>query len=401
MNIQELRSFRLSDAVKFHDQLNPLLFDGDKLDPQVREQLLAIAQDFMEHMGLDELKVSDIRLYGSNAAYSYTPHSDIDLHILVDMSKISNDEVYAELFNAKKTVYNDSHDITVHDIPVELYIQDDADVVKSLGEYSVMRDQWVKFPVKRRAELSQHHTRQKYQKLLALIKLALKSSDLEQIENLIWTLKRYRQAGLSAGGEFSPENVAYKALRNRKAVDALYRHRDRLHSKDLSIIDEPGTKKDSLNEFDPGEDGLSPFKLFKGDRYRYDLIDTFNTLQDAREELEFQRHLGADSGRVDYYKIEDATGRQVDGFDPDEAYDAMTSNIQYRMGQPKESQQLEECSGYIPSESERDDPRWERALSVDVHPNTMKQQVKAMGLGNITRAGIPPTLRVNGKTGQR
>jgi hypothetical protein len=51
-----------------------------------------------------------------------------------------------------------------------------------------------------------------------------------------------------------------------------------------------------------------------------------------------------------------------------------------------------EASGYIPSESEKNDPRWERALSIDVHPDTMKKQAKKFGW-KISRAGIPPLLR--------
>lgn len=296
MNINDIETFSTEDSIKFHNTLNPVLFTDERMNKDVRDQLIDIAKDFMEHMGLDELKVSDVRVYGSNAAYTYTPFSDIDLHILVDMSKISNDPVYQELFNSKKTVYNDAHDITIHGISVELYIQDDKEQVKSLGEYSVLRDKWVKFPVKRRANLDQHSSSQKYQKLLALTRLALRSQDLDSVENLISTIKRYRQAGLAAGGEFSPENIAYKALRNRKAVDALYRHRNSLHSEALSI-----------------------------------------------------------------------------------------------------DEQINECSGYIPSESERNDPRFERALSIDVHPDTMKRQAKAMGLGNIRRDGRPQTLRGDGK----
>jgi len=51
-----------------------------------------------------------------------------------------------------------------------------------------------------------------------------------------------------------------------------------------------------------------------------------------------------------------------------------------------------EASGYIPSEGEKNDPRWERALSIDVHPDTMKKQAKKFGW-KISRAGIPPLLR--------
>ena len=54
---------------------------------------------------------------------------------------------------------------------------------------------------------------------------------------------------------------------------------------------------------------------------------------------------------------------------------------------------ITEASGYIPSEAQKDDPRWSYALTKDVRPDTMKKGAKAMGLGDISRAGIPPLLR--------
>jgi hypothetical protein len=42
-------------------------------------------------------------------------------------------------------------------------------------------------------------------------------------------------------------------------------------------------------------------------------------------------------------------------------------------------QELVECSGYIPKNAEEaKDPRWSRALSVDVHPDTMKKEIAVM-----------------------
>ena len=101
MNLKELDSFKLNDAVSFHDELNPAIFMGDTMKPKVREQLLIIAQDFIDHLGINHLDIADITVSGSNAAYSYTDHSDIDLHILVDMGKLNNDVIYRELFDAK------------------------------------------------------------------------------------------------------------------------------------------------------------------------------------------------------------------------------------------------------------------------------------------------------------
>ena len=57
---------------------------------------------------------------------------------------------------------------------------------------------------------------------------------------------------------------------------------------------------------------------------------------------------------------------------------------------------LKEASGYIPSEAEKNDPRFKTALTVDIHPNTMKQNAKKLG-SKISRAGIPPILKPSGK----
>lgn len=235
MNFNELDTFNLNDAVNFHDKLNPALFAGDKLKAVVRAQLLLIAQDFVEHLGIPHLDISDITLSGSNAAYTYTSHSDVDLHILIDMSKLSDDAVYKELFDAKKTVYNDTHNILIDGYEVELYVQDSRDPVISLGEYSVVKNSWIKLPRKRRATVDQVATRLKYSKLHKLGEYAMKSSDPEKIRNVLRTIKKYRQVGLDNGGEFSPENLAFKILRHKGIIKKLYNRLQSFHDKKLSL----------------------------------------------------------------------------------------------------------------------------------------------------------------------
>lgn len=235
MNLKELNSFKLSDAVTFHDKLNPKLWNSTKLRPEVRDQLLKIAEDFLQELGVHDLDVKDITISGSNAAYSYTKYSDLDLHILVDMGNLPTNEVYRELFTAKKTIYNDTHDITIHKIPVELYVQDSREPVVSLGEYSVMNDEWIRIPTKRRSDFDQTATKSKYEKLLGLIEIALQSKKYSKVKHIIDTIKRYRQAGLDKGGEFGPENLAYKMLRSQGYITKLYELRDKLHSEKLSF----------------------------------------------------------------------------------------------------------------------------------------------------------------------
>ena len=293
MDLKELDSFKMSDAVTFHTELNPKLFRGQYLRPEVERQLKIIAEDFIEEMGLSDIHVDDITISGSNAAFSYTDHSDLDLHLLVDMSKLSNDKMYLELFDAKKTIYNDSHDITIRKIPVELYIQDSNQPVISTGEYSILHNKWIRVPSKRRANFDQNATVAKYEKLEKLINLALKSNDIRKVSNVLKKIKQYRQAGLDKGGEFGPENLAFKAIRTQGLLTKLYDLRDKLHSKRLSI------------------------------------------------------------------------------------------EGQYA---------AESASGYIPSNAQKNDPRYKTALTVDIKPDTMQKNAAKLG-SKISRAGIPPLLR--------
>jgi len=235
MKIKTLESFKLSDAVKFHYDLNPKLWRGNRLDPAVRKQLIVIAKDFLTELGVKDLAVEDITISGSNAAYSYTPHSDLDLHLVVDMSKLPNDEIYKELFNAKKILYNDSHDIKIKGIPIELYVQDSKQVHHSLGEYSLLQNKWLRIPKKERANFDQRASKAKYDKLNDLVTRALRFKKSEQVDKALKIIKQYRQAGLDKGGEFSPENLAFKAIRKQGFIQDLYKLRDELHSKELSI----------------------------------------------------------------------------------------------------------------------------------------------------------------------
>ena len=43
MNITELDSYNLADAVKFNDELNPAIWSSNQMKPEVRSALLAIA----------------------------------------------------------------------------------------------------------------------------------------------------------------------------------------------------------------------------------------------------------------------------------------------------------------------------------------------------------------------
>jgi len=243
MNIHELDSYDLGDAVKFNDRLNPRIWGADeKMRPEVREQLLKIADDFREFLGIN-VEVKDITVSGSNAAYTYTPHSDIDLHLVVDLPQADASEVYRELFDAKKYAYNDQHDIKIGGYDVELYVQDANKKHVSQGIYSIINNDWVSVPKRRRPDVDDISVRSKFEDLGHRIEAAVASQDYEKISAMADKIKEYRQAGLDAHGEFGPENLAFKILRTQGLIKKLYDARNAAKDQLLSLDERRKKKK--------------------------------------------------------------------------------------------------------------------------------------------------------------
>ena len=239
MDINELESFKLSDAVKFNKTLNPRLWGRDEhLLPEVREKLMAIADDFREFLGVDGLDVKDVTISGSNAAYTYTPHSDIDLHLVVNTPDGKNSDVYRELFDAKKYQYNDQHNYKIGGYDVELYVQDADQVHHSQGIYSVSNNDWVSVPRRRRPEVDDMSVRSKFEDIGHRIEQAVASGDPAQLEAIAAKVKHMRQAGLDSTGEFGPENLAFKALRTQGLLDQLSTARSAVKDQELSIAEQ-------------------------------------------------------------------------------------------------------------------------------------------------------------------
>jgi hypothetical protein len=238
MNIQELQSYNLADAVQFNDQLNPRIWQDKKMLPEVRQRLLAIAADFSEFLGLGELELKDITVSGSNASYTYTPHSDIDLHLVVDLPVADSSDVYRELFDAKKFQYNQLHNITIGGYEVELYVENANSPPVSQGSYSVLHDHWIGYPRQRPATVNDNAVRSKYEDLSQRIEQAVDSGDADVIDNLAAKIRRMRQAGLDQHGELGPENLAYKMLRTQGAIGRLYKARTAARDRELSLAEQ-------------------------------------------------------------------------------------------------------------------------------------------------------------------
>jgi hypothetical protein len=227
-----MRFTELSElAVPYNDTLNPVLWKDDHLRTEVRYKLLLIAKHFAQFLNVTQLHLKDITISGSNASFGYSEYSDIDLHLIVDIT----DPNMAELFNAKKNNYNFKYDLKIKDIAVEVYVQDSKQPHYSAGIYSIIHENWINDPKHRPPSVSEEEVESKANTYQSQIDQALQSSNLTLATDTLDDIARLRKASLEKGGEFSVENLAFKLLRSNGKIDNLRKHIDKLQSADLSL----------------------------------------------------------------------------------------------------------------------------------------------------------------------
>jgi predicted nucleotidyltransferase len=227
----KLREFATTLAQPLNPTLNPKLWIGDDLQLAVRERLLRIAAEFERFVNAD-LTVKDITVTGSNAAYAYTAHSDIDLHLIVAGTPTAEER---ELFTAKKALWALEHDIRIRGLPVECYIQGESEPHHSTGIYSVKDELWLIEPQRDKPKIDDQAVRAKTTELAHLIRSSLESQDRTQAEAVKQRVVQMRKAGLSKTGEWSTENQTFKSLRRMGLIDQLTAHIRRLQDQELSL----------------------------------------------------------------------------------------------------------------------------------------------------------------------
>ena len=438
MNFHDLDNYNLADAVKFHHRLNPRLWGKDEhLLPDVRDKLLAIASDFQEFLGVDDLNIQDITISGSNAAYSYTRHSDIDLHLVVDMP---DDPVYQELFAAKKYQYNAEHDIKIADVPVELYVQPSDQKHVSQGIYSVKNGDWTQVPQRRRASVDDSCVQHKTADLDARIHSAIRSGDADAVNQLWEKIRTMRQTGLEKNGEFGCENIAFKLLRNSGCLTKLKKAKTAIQDRELSLAREPAPRK-KMNygmrdywypgtayagqdhpagtESEQVDESADPDQLKKIlHRFYASCVDKLQLKNPPQLRLETTPDWSQENGSFGQYESEtntlilathgrhvldilrtmahEMTHRQQDERNPlptdagetgspyEDQANAMAGRImrQWAEEQPEmfDGVTLEEASGYIPTRKQARDPRFVMALTRDVRPGAVGKEANKLGL---------------------
>ena len=220
-------------------ELDLKIWQGNKLNKNISKRLMRIARGFLDgiekpvhHEAGDGSMVAlmeDLRFTGSLANYNWSKYSDIDLHIVVDFSKIDeNIELVKAFFDEVRMRWNELHDIMIYGYEVEIYVENVGEVHKSTGIYSIANNDWIIVPSPEKVEFDYDLARKKADAITVEINMIEKFltkkpyAAIKSIERLKRKIRRTRRAGLhSPLQEYSAENIAFKILRREEALEKL------------------------------------------------------------------------------------------------------------------------------------------------------------------------------------
>lgn len=224
-DFEPIKSFYLQD------ELNPKVWETeDKVNQEIREELLQIAEDFLEQLEIGDIDIDDIVLTGSLANFNWSDYSDFDLHIIFDFTQVNDDEEFAsKYFRTAGRLWNDQHDILISGYEVELYCQNSSEKHTSSGVYSLKNDEWVDKPSKESFEPDEELIRKKAEVVMDAVDEVDEEYQhdynyeklSEKVSKIFKKLKENRQKGLDKEGEFSTENLVFKLLRRNKYIERL------------------------------------------------------------------------------------------------------------------------------------------------------------------------------------
>lgn len=204
--------------------------------PEVRVRLLRVALAFLKSLDVPDLKVRDIVLTGSNAAYHYKPDSDVDVHLIVDYDDLSCPDLGAVAFDAKRRLFNDGHEIDIRGFPVEVYVENATEPAVSSGVYSILKGAWIAEPIRVMPQVDRVRVEQIAGKLAREIELTIERADhIVDFDRMIDKLRTMRRRGLAAGGEGSLGNLVFKALRSMGYIGLLMAAKTEFMDRDLSL----------------------------------------------------------------------------------------------------------------------------------------------------------------------
>ena len=235
-------------SFKIQDSLQPKIWDGFEMKPEIKRNLMNIAQEYYDTLEIDA-EIYDIILTGSLANFNWSKYSDYDLHILIDFNDVNDDvELVKKFVDMSRVIWNDKHNVELEGFEVEVYIQEKDENHTASGIYSLLKDRWLVKPTPAEFEPNEEEIQLKSIDMMKQIDaledkvnkyLNDESSDYETLKEKsdeVWEkVKRLRKEGLEQG-EFGLGNLVFKFLRRNEYIGKLIDLRTKIYDKNLSDL---------------------------------------------------------------------------------------------------------------------------------------------------------------------
>ncbi len=228
------------DAITtFPAVLDPRIWNGMDMKPDVRDGSLRIVDRIVNSSGSDDLRVEAVELFGSNASYEYDDSSDFGVHVFVHSDALSTEQLTAplQILNREVERRQEGH-VLFYGVPVEITFHAERTAnyqpTPGIGQYSISDGHWVQEPVQqpnnfdRATMLADARTYvSKYNSLVSDYTSAPGTFDCGRFGELDDEMGDYRNQGFEQGfGSRSTQNLTYRVLRRLSvnipdAVDAL------------------------------------------------------------------------------------------------------------------------------------------------------------------------------------
>lgn len=230
--IKNFKQWILNEGEFYQNELNTLFWTNSQFDSSIREKLLQIANEFYQTFKL-EIPISDIQLTGSLANYNWTPKSDLDVHVLIDFSKLNPDIALVKKgIDGQRFIWNLRHNIVMRGHDVELYLQDVNEPHIASGLFSLLNNEWIRIPKYNPPQIDEMDVQKKFEGIVNDIdqlnanlesgSSAISPRELyDHSEKVKSRIMKMRKEGLAERGEFSVENLVFKKLRNEGYIQNL------------------------------------------------------------------------------------------------------------------------------------------------------------------------------------
>jgi hypothetical protein len=269
---QDPQFIDVKSLIKQQKTLDPQLWDGEKLKPEIVDHLIKIARKFFKSLDIGpDVMIKDITLTGSLASFNWSDYSDVDLHILLDFNQFENPDLIKDLVRNAASNWNNKHDIKIKGYEVEMYVQDANEPHHSLGVFSLQNNRFLKTPRRFNEKIDSGAVKEKANDLMEKIDdiydiYADQKYDLaeKRADYIIKKIRNYRKAGLEQDGPYSIENLVFKVLRRNGYLEKIINLKTNSYDKRMSInydtkLHEVTARQDKL----PVIDSITPKPGFR------------------------------------------------------------------------------------------------------------------------------------------